>query len=149
MCVCACLYLCRVCVCACVSVRACVCVCLRVLHVCLCVRACVRMRVCVCVCACVSVFAFVLRHLYSGVCCASVQYRGPDGDTMYSILGDTIHVQKAWYTNQHRFSSVYKHAQVHKSLLMQCFWQQRDHNGVRCRTWLVLPAHNTIHCVQL
>ena len=99
-----------------------------------------------------SVFACVLPHLYSGVCCASVQcmctFRGPDGDTMYSILGDMIHVQKAWYTNRHRISSQYKHAQVHKGLLVQCFWQQRDHNGVRCRTWLVLPAHITIHCGQ-
>ena len=67
---------------------------------------------------CVSVFACVLPHLYSGVCVcyASVQclctFRVPDGDTMYSILGDTIHVQKAWYTNLHRISGVYKHAQV-------------------------------------
>ena len=50
------------------------------------------------------------------VCYASVQctctFRVPDGDTMYSILGDTIHVQKAWYTNIHRISGLYKHAQV-------------------------------------
>ena len=32
---------------------------------------------------------------------------------------------------------------------MQCFWQYRDHNGVRCRARLVLPAHNTIHHVKL
>ena len=39
-------------------------------------------------------------------------FRVPDGDTMYSILGDTIHVQKAWYTNLHRISGLYRHAQV-------------------------------------
>ena len=63
-----------------------------------------------------SVFACALPHLYSGVCYASVQcmctFRVPDGDTMYSILGDMIHVQKAWYTNLHRISGLYKHAQV-------------------------------------
>ena len=59
-----------------------------------------------------SVFACVLPHLYSGVCvmqmcnvCVHLEY--PDGDTMYSILGDTIHVQKAWYTNLHRISGLY------------------------------------------
>ena len=102
--------------CACVSVT-----CISCVPVCVC--PCLCPYVCVCLyvvcCACVSVFACVLPHLYSGVCCASVQFmctfRGPDGDTMYSILGNTIHVQKAWYTNRHRISSQYKHAQVHKS----------------------------------
>ena len=63
---------------------------------------------------CVSVF--VCAFIQWCVCYASVQClctcRGPDGDTMYSILGDTIHVQKAWYTNLHRISGLYKHVQV-------------------------------------
>ena len=59
-----------------------------------------------------------LHVQYSGVCVMQVcnvcvcTFRLPDGDTMYSILGDTIHVQKAWYTNLHRISGLYKHAQV-------------------------------------
>ena len=78
VCPCVCLYLCRVCVSTCIT------------------RVPVSVCVCVFVCACVSVFACVLPHLFSGVCFASVQcmctFRGPNGDTMYSILGDMIHV---------------------------------------------------------
>ena len=48
---------------------------------------------------------------YAGVQCTCT-FRVPDGDTMYSILGDKIHVQKAWYTNLHRIGGLYKHAQV-------------------------------------
>ena len=50
-------------------------------------------------------------HLYSGVCvmqvcnvCVHVE------DQMGTQC--TIHVQKAWYTNLHRISGLYKHAQV-------------------------------------
>ena len=82
VCVCVRPCVCRVCVLV-VSVRACVCV----YFMCACVY--VRIHVC-CVCVCVNIFACVLPHLYSGVCYASVQcictLRGPDGDTMYSIL---------------------------------------------------------------
>ena len=73
---------------------------------------------------CVSVYLYVVCERFC-MCiatfiqwcvCASVQclctFRVPDGDTMYSILGDTIHVQKAWYTNLHRISGLYRHAQV-------------------------------------
>ena len=61
---------------------------------------------------CVSVYLYVVcEHFCMCIAtfiqwcvCASVQclctFRVPDGDTMHSILGDTIHVQKAWYTNQ-------------------------------------------------
>ena len=74
----------------------CVCVC----PVCACVSVC-------CVCACVSVFVCVLPHLYNGVCVmqvCNVRVHLEDQigtQCMYndSILGDTIHVQKAWYTN--------------------------------------------------
>ena len=48
---------------------------------------------------------------YASVQCTCT-FRVPDGDTMYSILGDKIHVQKAWYTNLHRIGGLYKHAQV-------------------------------------
>ena len=75
-------------------------------------------RVCVCVsiCSVCERFCMCIATFIQRCVCASVQclctFRVPDGDTMYSILGDTIHVQKAWYTNMHRISGLYRHAQV-------------------------------------
>ena len=106
LCVCVCVCVCVLCVCPCVPVCPCPCPYVWVYVMCVSVYLYV---VCERFCMCIATFI-------QWCVCASVQclctFRVPDGDTMYSILGDMIHVQKAWYTNLHRISGLYRHAQV-------------------------------------